>query len=89
MESEINKKIKHQLKIAKGQIDGILKMVEEGSYCIPVITQLSATDKVLKRAASLLIERHILNCVKSAGKADKKEFDGKLQELIKTFRTFI
>ena len=84
-----DKKILHQLKIARGQVDGIIKMVENDHYCIDVLTQLAASDKVLKRAASLLMERHLLSCIKAAKDKDDKTFDKKINELIKAFRTFL
>ena len=37
------------LKTARGQIDGILKMVEEDRYCLDVSNQLMATQSILKR----------------------------------------
>ena len=36
------------LKTARGQIDGILKMVEEDRYCLDVSNQLMATQSILK-----------------------------------------
>ena len=38
------------LKTARGQIDGILKMVEEDRYCIDVSNQLMATQSILSKA---------------------------------------
>ena len=37
------------LKTAKGQIDGMLKMIEEDKYCIEISTQILATIAILKR----------------------------------------
>ena len=84
-----NKKALHQLKIAKGQVEGIIKMVEGGKYCTNVLTQIAACDKVLKRAASLIMENDLLNCVKEAKNKDCKAFEKKLDELIKAFRTYL
>ena len=40
----------HKLKIARGQIDGILQMIEEDRYCVDISTQLQATQSLLKNA---------------------------------------
>ena len=40
--------IVHKLKIARGQIDGILQMVEENRYCVDISNQLLATQALLK-----------------------------------------
>jgi len=84
-----NKKALHQLKIAKGQMEGIIKMVESGDRCANVLTQISACDKVLKRSASLLMENNLLNCAKEATKKDRGTFEKNMEELIKAFRTYL
>ena len=38
------------LKTARGQIEGILKMVEEDQYCIDISNQLMAAQAILRRA---------------------------------------
>ena len=42
--------IKRRLKTARGQIDGLIKMVEEDRYCLDISNQLLATQALLKRA---------------------------------------
>ncbi|MBQ3556749.1 MAG: metal-sensing transcriptional repressor [Oscillospiraceae bacterium] len=63
------------LKTARGQIDGILKMVEEDRYCMDVSTQISAAVAVLKRANRTVLRAHMDCCVRQAvadGTADSK-----------------
>jgi len=84
-----NKKILHQLKIAKGQMEGIIKMIENGDRCANVLIQIAACDKVLKRSASLIMENSLLNCAKEAKKKDCRPFEKNLGELIKAFRTYL
>ena len=43
-------KINRLLKTARGQIDGILRMVEEDRYCMDISQQLMATEAILNRA---------------------------------------
>ena len=38
------------LKTARGQIDGILKMVDDGRYCIDISKQIFAVQSLLKKA---------------------------------------
>ncbi|WP_434475040.1 metal-sensing transcriptional repressor, partial [Limnospira sp. Paracas R14] len=42
-------KILRKLKTARGQMEGLLKMVEEDRYCIDISNQLMATQAILKR----------------------------------------
>ncbi len=74
-----NKEIENLLKTARGQIDGILKMIEDNRYCIDISTQLLATSSIIKKANTKVIEAHIRGCI-SESFVDKN--DKKLEEII-------
>ena len=44
------KKVGRLLRIARGQIDGILKMIDEDEYCMDISNQLMATESILRKA---------------------------------------
>ena len=69
------------LKTARGQIDGILKMVEEDRYCVDVSNQILAAQSVLKRANRMVLAAHMECCVREA--VANGDPDEKLQELTK------
>ncbi|MBR4484431.1 MAG: metal-sensing transcriptional repressor, partial [Erysipelotrichaceae bacterium] len=48
-----HKQIRKYLNIAKGQLDGIINMVDEDRYCMDISDQLMATRALLKKANSL------------------------------------
>ena len=52
------KKAMQALKTSKGQIDGIIKMLEDGRYCIDVSNQIMAAGSLLKKANMLV--NHLL-----------------------------
>lgn len=54
------------LKTAKGQIDGILKMIDDGRYCIDISNQIIAVQSLLKKANMLILKQHLNHCVKEA-----------------------
>lgn len=63
------------LKTARGQIDGILAMIDEDRYCIDISNQLLATQSILTKANREIIRAHMNGCVKEAfeqGNADEK-----------------
>ena len=63
------------LKTARGQIDGIIKMVEEDRYCMDISAQVMATDAILRKVNNEIIRAHMKGCVKEAileGKGDEK-----------------
>jgi len=68
------------LKTARGQIDGILKMVEEDRYCIDISHQLMAAEAMLRRANTEVLTAHMKHCVKNAETDAQK--DEKIDELI-------
>ena len=55
-----------RLKRIEGQVRGLERMVEDDTYCIDVITQVSATTKALQAVALLLLEDHLGHCVAHA-----------------------
>ena len=57
------KKIERLLKTAKGQIDGILRMVEEDRYCVDILNQVSAIQSALNGFNKVLLSNHIHSCV--------------------------
>ena len=59
------------LKTARGQIDGVLRMVEEDRYCIDVSKQVLATIALLKKANIVILKQHMDTCVKDAIRTDK------------------
>ena len=67
------------LKTARGQIDGILKMVDEDRYCMDVSNQLMATQSILKKANRTVLKAHMDHCVREA--ALSGDPDAKLEEL--------
>lgn len=54
------------LKTARGQIDGIIKMVEDDRYCIDISTQLMATQSLLGRVNADVLKAHLNGCVRQA-----------------------
>jgi len=76
-----HKAVTRLLKTARGQIDGILKMVEEDRYCLDVSNQLMATQSILKKANRMVLKAHVDCCVREAVAGGDPE--AKLEELAK------
>lgn len=55
-----------RLKRIEGQVRGINKMVEEGRYCIDILTQILAVEAAIKKVGFSLVERHTKHCVTKA-----------------------
>jgi len=59
-------KVIRLLKTARGQIDGILKMVEEDRYCLDISNQLMATESIISKVNKEILRSHMEGCVKEA-----------------------
>ena len=68
------------LKTARGQIDGIIKMIEDGRYCIDISNQIFASSAMLKRANLLILKQHMNHCVLEA--AEQGQGGEKIDEVI-------
>ena len=75
------------LKTARGQIDGILKMIEEDRYCIDISHQIMASQAVLKKANQEVLASHMKHCVHDA--INSEDQDMKIDEIVKIIDTLL
>ena len=54
------------IKTARGQLDGILKMIDEDRYCIDISNQVLAVISILGKANKEIIRAHLAGCVKDS-----------------------
>lgn len=59
-----------RLRRIEGQVRGLQRMVEEDTYCIDVLNQVSAATKALQAVAMGLVDEHIRHCVAGAAAGD-------------------
>ena len=69
-----------RLRRIEGQIRGLQRMVEDDTYCIDVLTQVSAATKALQAVALGLLEAHLGHCVAEAVAAGGDDADAKVRE---------
>lgn len=62
-----------RLRKIEGQVRGLQRMIEEGRYCIDVLTQLAAARQGLNRVGMLILDRHIKGCVVNAIRSGEEE----------------
>lgn len=79
-----HKNVEHRLKIVKGQIEGIQRMVEEDRYCIDISNQIMAAIQALKGINRDVLEAHLHHCVKESMESNEPESaQEKMDEIIK------
>ena len=59
-----------RLRRIEGQIRGVQRMIDEDTYCIDVLTQISAATKALQSVAVGLLDEHMRHCVSDAARGD-------------------
>ena len=60
-------KVINRLKRAQGQLAGVVRMLEEGSDCEILLTQLSAVSRALDRAGFVIIATGMRQCLVESG----------------------
>jgi CsoR family transcriptional regulator, copper-sensing transcriptional repressor len=69
-----------RLRRIEGQVRGLSRMVEEDTYCIDVLTQVSATTRALESVALKLLDEHLAHCVVDAARTGGDVADVKVRE---------
>lgn len=64
---------------AEGQVRGVTKMAQSDTYCIDVITQISAAKAALDKVAVELIRNHTGHSLNAGN--DREQFKYKADEL--------
>ena len=69
-----------RLRRIEGQVRGLQRMVDEDTYCIDVLTQISAATKALESVALELLDDHLAHCVREAVAGGGPDADAKVAE---------
>lgn len=69
-----------RLRRIEGQVRGLQRMIETDTYCIDILTQVSAATKALQSMALNLLDEHMSHCLVDAARAGGAEQDIKLKE---------
>ena len=86
--TEERKKALKNLKTVKGQIEGIIKMIEEGRYCVDVSNQIMAAYSLLKTANLEILEGHLHHCVTESFENNNNSNE-KINEVISLLKRMI
>ncbi len=82
MESVDKKPVMNLLKTAKGQIEGIIKMLEDDRYCVDISKQILSVQALLKKSNLKIIDQHIKHCVRQAFTEGEVAGNQKVDEII-------
>ena len=87
MQIETKTAVRKRFNRIEGQVRGLSRMVEEGRYCIDIVTQISAVRAALRRAEEEILRDHVGHCVEQAiNSGDKHDQRTKITEIIDVLR---
>jgi len=69
-----------RLKRIEGQVRGLQRMIDEDTYCVDVLTQISSVTKALQSVGVGLVDEHLRHCVKDAVAQGDEAGDAKINE---------
>lgn len=73
-----------KLKTVSGQIDGLIKMIEDDRYCIDISNQVMASISILKNINKDVLRGHLEHCVYDSLKQEnEKDIKEKIEEIEK------
>ncbi len=79
-------KVVRLLRTARGQMDGILKMIDDNRYCIDISNQIMACQAILSKVNGEVLNAHLQNCVLNSHGDDTKQ---KLDEIAKILNQLV
>ena len=89
LDPDQKKKLLQRLKRVEGQIAGLRRMVEDDTYCVDVLLQISAAQGALGKAGHLLLGTHLRTCVTDAMEhGDDDEREQAVEELMDVFSRY-
>lgn len=80
---DVKKETSKRINIIKGQLDGLLKMIEEDKYCIDLLNQSLAIQNSIKSLDALIFEKHLKTHVSDQFQSQKNKA---VEELLKLFK---
>lgn len=81
-----NENALRRLKTIEGHLRGVIRMVEEDTYCIDVIRQIQAVESALNKVSTQILANHLDSCVTTAIQGNnQKERERVLKEITEVF----
>jgi len=76
-----------RLRKIEGQVRGLQRMIEEGRYCVDILTQIAAIRAALNKVGLSVLESHTRGCV--VGAVEEQAGDEAIAELMEVLSKFV
>lgn len=84
MKDHLKKKALRRLSLIRGQLNGLIKMVDAERYCVDIITQSSAIKEALAGVEDIVLENHLSTHVMQQMKSGKEK--KAVEEILKVYK---
>lgn len=71
------------LRKARGLVDAILRMAQDGRYCMDLIQQCNAAIGMLQQVNNVILESHLQTCGKKLASRNAEEKQEFIQEILR------
>jgi len=78
-----------RLRRIEGQVRGLQRLVDEDTYCIDILTQISAVTKALQSVAVGLLDEHMRHCVRDAAAESSERADAMIEEATRAIERLV
>jgi CsoR family transcriptional regulator, copper-sensing transcriptional repressor len=78
-----------RLRRIEGQVRGLQRLVDDDTYCIDVLTQISAVTSALQSVAVGLLDEHLRHCVAAAVANDAPDAADKVTEATRAIERLV
>jgi len=78
-----------RLRRIEGQVRGLQRLIEDDTYCIDVLTQISAATKALQSVAIGLLDEHVRHCVRDAAAESSERADAMIEEATRAIERLV
>ena len=65
--------VRGRLSRARGQVEGVERMLEQNRPCIEILTQISAAQEALRSAGRVMVRNYLERCASTAIKAGREQ----------------
>jgi CsoR family transcriptional regulator, copper-sensing transcriptional repressor len=78
-----------RLRRIEGQVRGLQRLIDEDTYCIDILTQVSAVTKALQSVAVGLLDEHMRHCVRDAAGESGERADAMIEEATRAIERLV
>jgi DNA-binding FrmR family transcriptional regulator len=78
-----------RLRRIEGQVRGLQRLIDEDTYCIDILTQISAVTKALQSVAVGLLDEHVRHCVRDAAGESSERADAMIEEATRAIERLV